>query len=350
MDNREYARPSALPEWMKDFAEAELRRSADGGNPFQEIRDIFRIDKALAAVDEKVSELKSRVGLDKLEAEADSGLVKAASLDVMKIRAEAVRELASLASKFEDEGNVRAAQAVDRMIARIGKVGEESEETSDGAFWVAHGGINWTWFTLVRPEQGGLRILANDRLHIDRDAAAERALSKASKASVRLVEDDERNAVEIDFIYQDKKVPVVNPANVFSYPSFSDPSVRKQIDTLVDEMFRKKDDPRVREAAGVPKELEEHPKLKTFIDNVCASRGGHISVPAVLKMIRDERPETVEASDELRNYIKSKLSEEKDEVDDGGDDLAGRDVGTSVSQQDKDDNNRMFDTPGGEPL
>jgi len=229
--DREYSKPSALPEWMKSFAEAELKREAKGENPFQEICNIFQTNKALSAISEKVSELKLRIGLDKLEADVDTGLVKAASINVMKIRAQAVRQLVSLASKFETEGNLQAAQVIDGMIARISKIAEE---------------------TLDKENQ------------------------QAEKE--------------------------------------------------------------------VPSELEEHPKLKTFIDNVCLSRGGHVSVPAVLKMIRDERPESVEVNDTLIDYIRRKLSEEKQEVSDGGDDVAGLNVGTSVSQQDRDDNNRMFET------
>lgn len=224
--DREHARSSALPEWMKSFAEAELKREADGGNPFQEIRSIFQMDKALSAVEERVTELRSRIGLDKLEEGADGGLVVTASLDTRRLRADAVRELVALASSFEEEGNIQAAELVDRMIDRI---------------------------------------------------------------------------------------------------------------------------KRMADAEGADNLLRQHPKLKTFIDNVCSSRGGHVSVPAVLKMIRDERPEKIEVSDKLRDYISGRLKQEKQEVRDGGDDVAGIDVGVSVTQQDKDDNNRMFETSNGEP-
>lgn len=223
--DREYARSSALPEWMKAFAEEELNRKADGSNPFQDIQNIFKTDKALNAVDEKVTELRSRIGLDKLEADVDSGLVATASLDVRRLRADAVRELIALASSFEQEGNAQAVELVDRMIVRIKRTAD-AEKSSD--------------------------------------------------------------------------------------------------------LF------------------EGNSKLKTFIDNVCSSRGGHVSVPAIMKMIRDERPENIEASDKLRDYIKDKLKDERQEVSDGGDDMAGIDVGMSVTQQDKDDNNRMFQPPDGD--
>ena len=37
-NNREYAKPGALSDWLSDFAEEELKRTA---NPLEDIRSIF---------------------------------------------------------------------------------------------------------------------------------------------------------------------------------------------------------------------------------------------------------------------------------------------------------------------
>jgi len=218
--DREYARASALPDWLKGFAEHELKREADSGSPFQDIKELFGLNRALSAVEEKVSEMKARMGLERASAEAGSpdGLVATAS--DRRGAAEFARELAALASRFEDEGDLEAAAAADRMLARM-----------------------------------------------------------------------------------------------------------------------------LRFAESVPEALKKHPNLKTFIDNVCRSRGGHVSVHSLMKMIRDERPENVPVTSELRKYIEAKLDEEKQEVSDGGDQVAGDGVGATVSRQEEQEANRMFEPP-----
>lgn len=216
-EEREYARPSALPNWMKDFAEDKLKKESKGINPFDEIRELFQFNKGLSAVEQKVSELTERIGLNKLNANKND-IVKNASdkKDLINF----VKFLLKEAERLDKEGNFKSAFKLDIIANRIQKK------------------------------------IANC-------------------------------------------VPVV---------------------------------------------LKENPSLKMFIDNVCSSRGGHISQYAIIKMIRDERPESIEISNELKDYIKEKLNEEKQEVSDSASDLiAGRGVGIDISRDEQMEANKMWE-------
>jgi hypothetical protein len=54
---------SNFPDWLKNFADNELKR---GTSPFSEIQNIFKENKDLDAVEAKVNELRKRIGLDKV--------------------------------------------------------------------------------------------------------------------------------------------------------------------------------------------------------------------------------------------------------------------------------------------
>ena len=96
---------------------------------------------------------------------------------------------------------------------------------------------------------------------------------------------------------------------------------------------------------AVEKLFDKYPKLRIFIDNVIRSRGGHVAIPALLKMIRDERPEESQAASDptLREYMEGKIGEEKREVTDINDNVAGLGVGLSTSWEDAAENNKMFE-------
>jgi hypothetical protein len=217
----EIARPSAVPEWLRQFAEDALRRSADGSNPFQEIRSLFQRNKELGAIEARVRELKDRIGLGGLgllaehEATAAEPVPVAKAASLAHARPSAVARLARLANWLDGQGLEGEAREVDGVI---------------------------------------------------RARAAE---------------------------------------DVFA----------------------------------------RYPKLKAFVDNVIRSRGGHVTVPAILKMIRDERPkESAAAPDaELRRYVEGRIREEKRDVDDASDNIAGFGVGLSTSWEDLRDDNRMFE-------
>jgi hypothetical protein len=91
--------------------------------------------------------------------------------------------------------------------------------------------------------------------------------------------------------------------------------------------------------------FEKFPKLQIFIDNLIRSRGGHVSVPAVLKMVRDERPEEsdVASDSNLKKYIEDKIKEDKKIIEDSGDNIAGIGVGVATTFEDQYDSDRMFE-------
>jgi len=226
-DDREHARSSALPDWMRSFADSELEREAKGGSPFDEIKGIFSLNKGLGEVEKRVSELRDRIGLDKIKGASQEGEgMRKQAFDPPEIgMGKVVRELLSAAARLEANGYAKASAAAERLVSRMRRTAEETSQKS------------------------------------------------------------------------------------------------------------------------IPQVLKDNPKLKTFIDNVCRSRGGHVSVEAVMKMIRDERPERMAASDELRNYVKSKNQEEWQDVNDGGDGMAGQGVGTQVTKEEETEGYRMFEEP-----
>lgn len=211
----EVARPSAIPDWMKDFAEGALRREADGSNPFHEISDLFKKNKELSAIEERVREMKDRIGLNLL----------------------AGRNMS------EDlEPTVKTASVRCGYVFRLVRL------------------ANWL-------DDNGLRA----------------------------------EAEEVDGILRNR--------------------------AAVEELFSK------------------YPKLQMFVDNVIRSRGGHVTIPAVLKMIRDERPEGTEAATNqaLHDYIEKKIGQEKREMVDSSDNVAGLGVGLNTSWEEIQEDNKMFE-------
>jgi hypothetical protein len=218
----EIARASAVPEWLREFAEDALRRSADGSNPFQEIKNLFQRNKDLGAIEDRVRELKDRIGLSLLaerEAKADPVPVPAVKTAAVAGVPLGLGRLIRLANWLDELGLEDEAREIDDMI-RV----RAAKEKAKGVF-------------------------------------------------------------------------------------------------------------------------DKFPKLQTFVDNVVRSRGGHVTVPAVLKMIRDERPdESSAASDEdLRKYVEDRIKEEKKDVNDASDNVAGFGVGLTTSWEDLQDDNKMFE-------
>lgn len=217
----EIARPSAVPDWLREFAEMALRREADGSNPFQEIKDLFRRNKDLGAIEARVRELKDRIGLSLLA---------------------------------------------------------EREETAKTAS----------------------------------DTAVKTASVQRGGGVLRLI----RLANWLDGIGEHGEA--------------------REIDSLI----------QARAAKEALKDVfDKFPKLHAFVDNVVKSRGGHVSIPALLKMIRDERPDEAQAasSEALREYIEGRVKEEKREMNDASDNVAGLGVGLSTSWEEMSEDNKMFE-------
>lgn len=219
----EIARPSAVPDWLQEFAEDALRRSANGASPFQEIKGLFQQNKDLGAIETRVRELKDRIGLSLLAereaAEAEAEAESTSTVKTASVGRTAIHRLVRLANWFDEQGASAEAREIDSIIR-----------------------------------------------------------ARAAKETVQ-------------------------------------------------ELFKR------------------FPKLQVFVDNVIRSRAGHVAIPALLKMIRDERPEESQAASDpaLREYLKSRVNEERQIINDVSDNVAGLGVGLSTSQEEMSEDNKMFE-------
>jgi hypothetical protein len=215
----ETARPSAVPNWLREFAEDALRRSANGTNPFQEIKGLFQQNKDLGAIETRVRELKDRIGLSLLAEREAAEAESTSTVKTASVGRTAISRLVRLANWLDEHGVSAEAQEIDGIIR-----------------------------------------------------------ARAAKETVQ-------------------------------------------------ELFKR------------------FPKLQVFVDNVIRSRAGHVAIPALLKMIRDERPEESQAASDpaLREYLESRVGEERQVINDVSDNVAGLGVGLSTSQEEMAEDNKMFE-------
>jgi hypothetical protein len=218
----EISKPSALPGWMREFANHELKRGTD--DPFSEIRDLFKENKELIAVEDRVKDLKDRIGLDLIKGASDNNATKHIRWDSI------INELCKMANELDEVGKFSEANVIDGLINKL----------------------------VVRAE-----------------------LSNAKDNSLPFAEDS---------------------------------------------------------------------KIRRMIDRIIEVRGGHMSPWAIIQMIRNEftrdvEKEKIDPSDpKLLDYIKHKIEEGKQEVEDG-DIISGLGAGLHTNQEDNDLENQMFDTP-----
>lgn len=230
------ARTAALPDWMEEFANKELKK---GGNPFEDIKNIFKNNPD--AVEDRVKELRARVGLDLVAQDEPPAQEKTASQKEEKAvdphqAAKKIQNLVAFANNLEDAGMVEKAKEVDLQI-------------------------------------------------------------------------------------------------------------KAMLDDLTPKHFYQADDKKKDDET--PEVLRGCPELQVFIDNICRSRQGHINIPSLLKMIRDERNEDVDVSDEgLHKYIEKRLKEERRDDPCRNEDIAGMEPVAVLVVTDEDDGNReVFDKP-----
>lgn len=220
MSDRDYAPQPQLPEWIRDFADNELKKNAN-------IQDLF-ISDSRAAVEDVVNELRSRVGLDLVTGEEEFDQEKTSTKKEASCE-NRIQRMIALANALEDGGDAEGAMAVDEKVQELYAKDKKKKE-----------------------------------------------------------EEDKEEGV-----------------------------------------------------------LDKFPKVKLFVDNVCQSRQGHVSLPAILKMIEDERPEDIDVdSVDLREYIEKKIKDEKVDLPDSGDELAGINHLTVLVVTEEDDGNKeVFSKP-----
>lgn len=124
-DDREYARAAALPDWLQSFADDELKK---GGNPFDDIRELFKSKNDLDAVEARVDELRQQVGLDVIEKVATVNVENTpkqqrqaddCKLTEIQAKTKLLVNLIAFAQALEDEGLTKAASMVDEKIKSL---------------------------------------------------------------------------------------------------------------------------------------------------------------------------------------------------------------------------------------
>ena len=466
----EFAQPSNLPEWLKDFANNKLEKSATNGNPFDEIRNLFKLNKGLSAVEQKVSELTQRIGLNKLNSsDEEKDIITTAKLwQLSKNPDQMVDDLDTLPisnspvmwstdqiiSILRNKELMNKVKADDKLFKKFIKEIQDRKidlkkvfQKLDIGDWREHG-----YFVLTdgayplgiytNKEQANLarktliNNIINGKSYIDsftltsilidkglnpskidqnlidkeinelkqhpfyknkrkefaeeqfnvvkapsdmrfskesiipssqnipnenQSISAESDLDNESEFSINLSELDnkhrdsldefyedsaekikkriemEENGIDLDQMVDDKTAGLIKnliyKANLAE--NLGNKKAALKFDKMANELYKNL----VESNSQV---LKEFPVLKIFIDNICRSRGGHVSLQAIIKMIRDERPEDIKISDELINYIKNKIKEEKKDIlDSTSDMLAGTSV--DVSKEEQRDANKMWE-------
>jgi hypothetical protein len=369
-------RPAVQADWLKEFADREL---AKGGN-FEDIKNLFKAKEDRRGFEARVMELRERIGLDAVLGRADQAedLSKDASAKLSRGFQE---------KEFEDEPTQPGADPKDMFeISRRYHAVKEYEQT-DAAFKEA---LDAEWAAAKESEP-----------HLSRDAYIQKTVArvvqqeKSQKAEDKLSgglsdgkpdSDFDKKQIEKGIEIEKEHTPDMAIRREISkdhltehekYYDFLEEMEKKMeedkkskaeiINTLVSlanaleeegdfvganiidrhiQKVAKEAKKETKEKETLPKVLEENPKVKVFIDNLCKSREGHVDFPAILKMLRDERREKIDIhDDDLKEYIKRRLGEEKRDLPDIGDELAGMGYTVFVVTEDDDGNNEIFHTP-----
>lgn len=295
----EIARPSDMPAWMDEFANRELAREAAGDSPFHELRSLFQRNKSLSAVESKVKELSGRIGLDLVRNADEDQLEKTAAQHDTADMAQFVEELRCLADEYDSKGMTQEADAVDALISMTRKAVirhvERAKERGEGT----------TKKWCVYPKGGGDSLGCHDTKE---EAQEQLAAIEANKA------DD-------------------SPGFCIRMAGWIPPlSIRAQD-----------------EEPAPP--FPQDSRVKKIIDNIVQSRKGHVSPWAIVQQLRgefarDAEREKLNPEDEaIQKYIKDRIDELREDVEETADDMAGYGVGLQTSQEDVDLEDKMFE-PG----
>jgi len=345
----DYERAKPMPDWLKDFAEKELRKDA---NPLDDIKNLFQMKQNLNAVEDKVSELRNRVGLNLVEGEEEQN-IKTASDNEYK----------------DEEGKKRLLENTDleetkRKVFGFGETlrswNLKYDTFPDIDNWVEE---NW-------PYKYGTDIVKDYLLSVAEERSSnywgsnynyEKHRGKANKLSALFkdLEGDLLNEMGANYtgepapitMFYNEKEAASQILQLISLANKLEEQGNHKLARLIDSKIKKladcheclndaKDD--------VPEILKKNEGLKNFIDNLCKSRGGHIAIPAIMQMIDKERKERVaDQYPDIEKYIEKKIKEEKVDLPDEGDDVAGltHTVLVITDGGEEDGNNEMFAKP-----
>lgn len=282
-NDREYFPPTNLPDWLKDFADKELKR---GGNPFDDIKNLFKQKNDLEAVEAKVDELRQRIGLDKIAKSSDK--VKGGFGDEQsdeKFDSKQLNKGIEVEMEHTDDPQIAKEITKDHL--------QESKDFKGG--------------------NGGKYYDKLEKLEDD----VKEELTKSEKVKARLL------------------LGLISISN--EYERLGNIKVATLIRNKVQKIAEK-------EEKSV---FKKHEGIKKHIDNVCRARRGHIDAPALLDIIKS-RPEKLTDSDidEIKDYINKKIKEEKEEIDRSReDDVIGLIEVQMFTVKEDDGNTEVFDNP-----
>lgn len=280
----DYIQQPQMPKWLRDFADLELKKSAQEKH---------------SSVEDAVKDLRSRVGLDLVTGEEDFQQEKVSnSKEASNKYASRLRALIVMANVLEDKGDEEGAKNIDEKIKAI------INSPLEKAYHMVEHGL----------EPGS---------------------SEAAELSELIHEFEEGNIDES--VLKDKMEQFDCEVCGDTRPLSSDHGEWSSCPGCGQNAKDKDEKESI---------FDKFPKIKLFIDNICHSRQGHVNLPSILKMISDERPEKIDVgNEELRDYIKKKIKEEKVELPDAGDDIAGMSSLTLFVIEEGDGNKEMFDLP-----
>lgn len=280
----DYIQQPQMPKWLRDFADLELKKSAQEKH---------------SSVEDAVKDLRSRVGLDLVTGEEDFQQEKVSqSKEASNKYASRLRALIVMANVLEDEGDEEGAKNIDEKIKAI---------------------IN-------SPLEKAYHMVEH---------SLEPGSSEAAELSELIHEFEEGNIDES--VLKDKMEQFNCEVCGDTRPLSSDHGEWSSCPGCGQNAKDKDEKESI---------FDKFPKIKLFIDNICHSRQGHVNLPSILKMISDERPEKIDVgNEELRDYIKKKIKEEKVELPDAGDEIAGMSSLTLFVIEEGDGNKEMFDLP-----
>lgn len=339
MSDREYARRGPLPDWLRDFADKELKKE---GNPFDDIRELFKSKDDLEAVEARVEELRELVGLDAIEKTAGkkgySGPIE---------------------DQTEKNKNFRKVmftgdhtQLVLMTLQGGEEIGSEMHKKVDQFFRVESGEAV---FTLDGSKK---RVKADDAIIVP--AGTEHNVANASETEpLKLYTlysppnhpDGTVHKTKEDADKAEKTAKLI--VKLVAFAQALEDEGMPEAATLVDEKIKAlQDDPLMakdKEVTELPEKYQKYDGLDEFIQNACRTSGGHASVPAIQDRIRKEFDEEIDVKHKgLESYIKHclKAHEEKAPGDSGDEGHAGEYVAIIVTDDD-DGNQRVFDDPNG---
>jgi len=285
-DDREFARPAALPNWLREFADKELKKD---GTPFEDIKNLFLNKKNLDAVESRVQELCEQIGLNKIQKQAKNK-------DELR---------GGLGDNYPDE------RYDSNQLEKGIKVELEHTDDPKKAKEITKDHLEES-----KDFKGGTGAKYYNKLEDMEDKIEDELSSKA-----QLLQD----LIVLANRYEDSK----------------NTRAAKAIDRTIkrlSEMLAKDKSESI---------FEKHPKIQRMIDEVCLSRGGYIDAPAIMQMLQGEKFKDVKLSDEnkseIKKYVKDKIKEEKKMVEDP-DDVSGMSYVVFVVNED-DGNTEVFDKP-----